>query len=69
MKSKQHLGPSLCEALNIALADAKQPDGWHRLPDGTDILIGTEWIYASTDRKPNPCPVDIGGEIPLVLWK
>ena len=66
MRHKRHVGPVLAEnlrkALPVVLGD------WHKLPDGTDVLVGTEWVYASTDSVPKPCAVDLGGDVPFVLW-
>jgi hypothetical protein len=64
---KEWFGPVIMEQLSKVLP--KLSNGWYRLPDGTDILIGTEWIYSSTNSQPKPCEVYLETDTPLVLWK
>jgi hypothetical protein len=67
----EHVGPSICEALEKALPEVEPNNPhnpWRRLPDGTSVLIGTERIYPC-ERTAGPCPVDLGGDVPFVCFR
>ena len=71
MRYREHVGPVVAEQLSKKLPVSHSMRGDYRmLPDGTDILVGTEWVYAFTEQKPPAsCAIDLGGNVPLVLWK
>jgi hypothetical protein len=69
-RTSEHVGPSICEALEKALPKEEPNSPWHRLPDGTDVLIGTERIYpAVPNSTAGPCEVDLGGDVPFVCFR
>ena len=69
MKYREFVGPVLAEELSRRLPQCPAGSDWRQLPDGTFVLVGTEFVWAATDSKPNACSVDLGGDVPFVLWK
>jgi hypothetical protein len=70
MNKRVLVGRVICARLAEKLlpAEGSGPD-WRRLPNGEEIMIGSEWVYATSDR-PQPCPLDLGEPIGVfILWE
>jgi len=70
MKHSKHVGPVICELINKTFPESK--DGWTKVINAlnghtSDILVGTEKVYASV-CNPFPLSIDLGGESFLKLW-
>lgn len=61
-----YVGPVMAEHLSKSLPRGIG-DNMHRLPNGMDVLVGTEKVYFTGD-KPRRCPIDLGGDVPFVLF-
>jgi hypothetical protein len=69
MSHNEYVGPDIAEKLRKSLPQSVPDSDWHVLPDGTHALIGTERVWAGKVEKPKPCAIDLGGDVPFVLWK
>ena len=68
MGRTEHVGPVVAEELTKRLPKVGDGTSCYRLPDGTVILVGIETVYAQS-AAPMPCAVDLGGEVPMVLFR
>jgi hypothetical protein len=78
MMHSEYVGPDIAERLLQALPKAPKcpphvESYWRLLPDETFVLVGTERVYAPTREgtrgKPAPVAIDLGGDVPFILWK
>jgi len=65
----QYVGLAVAEQLCKMLPNPENSNFWRRLPDGTDVGIGTECLYPSHPRSDYPpVEIDLGGDIPFIVF-